>query len=518
MSIARCHSVALQGLDGHVVEVEAHLADGLPGLSIIGLPDASLSEARDRVKAAVQNTGFSWPQKRITLGLSPASLRKGGSGFDLALAAALLAAAEEVPEGSLEGLVLLGELGLDGRVRPVPGVLPAMVAASQRPELQSFVVPAVNLAEARLLSEVTSRGVRSLAELVRLLRGEQLPDPEVEVPTATAVVDSRDFADVLGQPVGRTACEVAAAGGHNLFFTGPPGCGKTLLAERLPGILPALSFEESLEVSQIHSVAGILAPDAPLVTRPPFQAPHHGATAVSVVGGGTGVARPGAASLAHRGVLFLDEAPEFQRAALDGLRQPLESGEICIRRVGGTARYPARFALVLAANPCPCAKPRFSCTCRPSVREGYLAKLSGPLLDRIDLHVALGPITRREMASDRGNGETTQVIAERVAAARVRAAARYAGTPWRTNADVPPSVLVRRWPLGREPLSLLGRAMDEGFLTARGFGRVQRLAWTLADLAGSPAPTLDDAKLALSLRLGDKVVQGFLPGVARLTA
>jgi magnesium chelatase family protein len=517
MAHARCHSVALLGLDGFVVEVEADLAQGLPGLSITGLPDASLNEARDRVKAAVMNSGFAWPSKRITLGLSPASQPKRGSGFDLALAASLLAAAGEVPHEALRGLVLLGELGLDGRVRAVPGVLPSLVAASKR-DFTRAVVPAVNVAEARLLGDVSSRGVRSLRELVALLRGEEVDDEEVVPVRAAEEPDPRDFSDVLGQPVGRTACEVAAAGGHNLLFTGPPGCGKTLLAERLPAILPALTFEESLEVSQIHSVAGTLPADAPLVTRPPFQAPHHGATAASVVGGGSGIAKPGAASLAHRGVLFLDEAPEFQRVVLDALRQPLESGEITIRRVGGTARYPARFALVLAANPCPCAKPRQSCTCRPAVREGYLTKLSGPLLDRIDLHVPLNAITRQEMESDDGHGDTTAALSGRVAAARARASTRYAGTPWRTNADVPPSVLVRTWPLPREPLSLLGLAMDQGLLTARGFGRVQRLAWTLADLADRPAPSNEDAALALSLRLGDKVVQGSLPGVARLVA
>jgi magnesium chelatase family protein len=517
MAVALCHSVALLGLDGFVVEVEAHLASGIPGLSITGLPDASLNEARDRVKAAVLNSGFSWPDKRITLGLSPASQPKRGSGFDLALAAALLAGTGEVPHDALEGLILLGELGLDGRVRAVPGVLPSLVAASKR-DFTRAVVPAVNLAEARLLGDVASRGVRCLRDLVALLRGEEVDDEDVPPVRSADEPDSRDFSDVLGQPVGRTACEVAAAGGHNLLFTGPPGCGKTLLAERLPAILPALTFEESLEVSQIHSVAGTLPADAPLISRPPFQAPHHGATAASVVGGGSGIAKPGAASLAHRGVLFLDEAPEFQRVVLDALRQPLESGEITIRRVGGTARYPARFALVLAANPCPCAKPRFSCTCRPAVRDGYLTKLSGPLLDRIDLHVPLNAITRQEMQADDGHADSTAALAERVAAARARAAARYAGTPWRSNADVPPSVLVRTWPLPREPLGLLGHAMDEGFLTARGFGRVQRLAWTLADLAERPQPSLDDSALALSLRLGDKVVQGFLPGVPRLVA
>jgi magnesium chelatase family protein len=517
MAVSRSHAVALLGLDGFVVEVEAHLASGIPGLSITGLPDASLAEARDRVKAAVMNSGFTWPDKRITLGLSPASQPKRGSGFDLALAAALLTAAGELPGEALDGLVLLGELGLDGRVRGIPGVLPALVAGSKQ-HFTRAVVPAVNLPEARLLGEVTSRGVRSLRELVALLRGEEVDDEDVAPALPVEEPDTRDFSDVLGQPVGRTACEVAAAGGHNLFFSGPPGCGKTLLAERLPAILPSLTFEESLEVSQIHSVAGVLAADAPLISRPPFQAPHHGATAASVVGGGSGIAKPGAASLAHRGILFLDEAPEFQRVVLDALRQPMESGEITIRRVGGTARYPARFSLVLAANPCPCAKPRFSCTCRPAAREGYLTKLSGPLLDRIDLHVPLNAITRQEMESDDGHGESTAVLRERVAAARARAAARYAGTPWRTNADVPPSVLVRSWPLSREPLRVLGLAMDHGFLTARGFGRVQRLAWTLADLAARDTPSQDDAALALSLRLGDKVVQGFLPGVSRLVA
>jgi magnesium chelatase family protein len=517
MPVAHCHAVALLGLDGNVVEVEADLAAGLPGLSITGLPDAALNEARDRVKAAVMNSGIGWPNKRITLGLSPAALPKKGSGFDLALAAALLAAAGEVPREALQGLVLLGELGLDGRVRPVPGVLPAVVAAAKQ-GFARVVVPAVNLAEARLLGEVTSQGVASLSDLVALLKGVELPDPVVPRPSVAGAKDVRDFSDVLGQPVGRTACEVAAAGGHNLLFTGPPGCGKTLLAERLPGILPELSFEESLEVSQIHSVAGLLPADAPLVTRPPFQAPHHGATPASVVGGGSGIAKPGAASLAHRGILFLDEAPEFHRGVLDALRQPLESGEISIRRVGGTARYPARFSLVLAANPCPCAKPRFSCTCRPAVREGYLTKLSGPLLDRIDLQVPLNAITRLDMESEKDVEETSAVLLERVLLARARATTRYAGTAWSTNADVPPSVLVRRWPLDRKPLALLGAAMDHGLLTARGFGRVQRLAWTLADLAGNPSPTTDDASLALSLRLGDKVVQGFLPGVARLSA
>lgn len=507
MAIATSFAVALVGIDGRLVEVQADLASGIPGLSITGLPDTALHEARDRVKAAVVNSGVEWPQKRITLGLSPAALPKRGSGFDLALATALLAASGVVPAAALQRLVLLGELGLDGRTRGVPGVLPAL-AAARAEGWRRFVVPAANLREARILDDVQVVGVTCLRDVIALLRGQEVTEPELPPVPPPDEPDRRDFADVLGQPVGRTACEVAAAGGHNVLMTGPPGCGKTLLAERLPAILPALSTEEALQVTALHSVAGLLAPDAPLLSRPPFQAPHHGATPASVVGGGSGLAKPGAASLAHRGVLFLDEAPEFHRGVLDALRQPLESGEITIRRVGGTARYPARFALVLAANPCPCAKPTSRCTCRPAQRQGYLSKLSGPLLDRVDIHVALNPITRHEVLAERGTEETTAAIAARVLLARERALARYAGTPWRTNGDVPPSELLKHWPLARAPLALLGAAMDKGLLTARGFGRVQRLAWTLADLAGVPSPGKAEAELALSLRLGDRWVPG----------
>ncbi len=501
MALACSFAVALVGVEGHVIEVEADLAQGLPGLAITGLPDASLHEARDRVRAAVVNSGFAWPNKRMTLGLSPAWLPKRGTGFDLALAVALLAAAGVVPPGALKGLLLIGELGLDGRVKPVSGVLPSVLtwsAAGQR----RVVVPAGNLAEARLLPGMEAVGVATLADLVDWLRGRSLPLVEPE-PLSALAPSPGDFAEVAGQVEGRHACEVAAAGGHNLLLKGTPGCGKTLLAERMPGILPPLSLEESLEVTAIHSVAGVLPRDSPLVVAAPFQAPHHGATAAAIVGGGAGIAKPGAASLAHRGVLFLDEAPEFGRTVLDALRQPLESGSITIRRVGGTATYPARFALLLAANPCPCAKDERHCTCTPERRRTYLARLSGPLLDRIDIQVHLPPVTRRDMLAERGVGESTSVIAHRVLQARARMAQRYEGTPWRTNADVPATVLAQQWPLKGPGLSLLGAAMDRGLLTARGFGRVHRLAWTAADLAGAPWPDKDHVNLALGLRIGD---------------
>jgi magnesium chelatase family protein len=498
MPLARALSVALIGLDGHVVEVEADLAQGLPGLTVIGLPDAALAEARDRVRAAIVNSGESWPQKRITLALSPAALPKRGSSFDLAMAAALLAANEAVPGGALAGRVLLGELGLDGRVRPVRGVLPALLTAS-RAGLKRAVVPGANLAEARLLPDLEVTSVATLADLVALLRGQDHATGETPVelvPHAPGL----DMVDVAGQVGGRTAMEVAAAGGHHVFLHGPPGGGKTMLAERLPGLLPDLSVERALEVTAVHSVAGVLPDRQPLVVRPPFQDPHHTATVASVVGGGSGVARPGAASLAHHGVLFLDEAPEFARGVLDALRQPLESGRLSITRVGGTAVYPAQFTLVLAANPCPCARTE-TCSCPADRRRRYQSRLSGPLLDRIDLHVHVPAIKRADLLAENGRGEPSADIATRVIAAREQAAVRLRGTPWETNGQVPPTELRRRWPLPRSVTRSAEDAVDKGLLTARGFGRVIRLAWTLADLSGASRPGSEHVDHALGYRL-----------------
>ena len=502
MALARAYAVALVGVDGHVVEVEADLAQGLPGLTVIGLPDASLAEARDRVRAAVVNSGQSWPQRRITLALSPASLPKRGSSFDLALAAAVLAAAGVLPADALLGRLLVGELGLDGRVRPVPGVLPAVLTAA-RAGIERVVVPLENLAEARLLPGAQARGVGCLRDLVALLTGQAYDEPAPRGPArpADGGPPAPDMADVAGQPVGRTAIEVAAAGGHHALLLGPPGSGKTMLAERMPGLLPELDLDAALEVTAVHSVAGALPTEAPLVTRPPFQDPHHTATTASIVGGGTGIAKPGAASLAHRGVLFLDEAPEFSPRVLDALRQPLESGRLSITRVGGTAVYPAAFTLLLAANYCPCAKPE-DCCCPPETRRRYLNRLSGPLLDRVDMHVEVPRITRAEMLAEDGRGEPSDAIAARVRQAREAAAARLAGTPWRTNGDVPPVELRRRWPLDRRATAPAAEAMDRGALTARGYGRVLRLAWTLADLAGEDRPGAQHVGHALGFRVG----------------
>ena len=514
--------MTLVGVQGHLVDVEADLGQGVPSFSLVGLPDTSLSESRDRVRAAVVNSGQPWPStRRITINLSPASLPKRGSSFDLAIAAAVLAAQSAVPPGVFDRAVLLGELGLDGRARPVRGVLPA-VAAAAAAGVESVVVPAANAAEARLVPGLRVTGVRSLRELVALARSEPLPEEafvdaddddhdDAEArgaagadPDATPVTSGEpDLRDVLGQATARFAMEVAAAGGHHVLMLGPPGAGKTMLAERLPGLLPALDSAAALEVTAVHSVAGTLPPGTPLVTRPPFQAPHHNASVPAIVGGGSSQVRPGAASLAHRGVLFLDEAPEFAPAVLDALRQPLESGEITVSRLVAQVRFPARFQLVLAANPCPCGLAvgkGSDCRCSPMAKLRYLGRLSGPLLDRVDLSLEMLAATRAELREDSALVEDTATVAERVAVARERMAARLAATPWRANAEVPGHVLRRHWPLPWGVVAAAEQELDRGGLTARGVDRVLRVAWTLCDLAGRERPDAGDVHVALQFR------------------
>jgi magnesium chelatase family protein len=509
MALARTYSVALVGVEGHLVEVEADIAHGLPATILVGLPDTALREARDRIRAAIINSGESWPQTKITVGLSPASLPKRGSGFDLAIAIAILAAADAVPLSSPSGKMFLAELGLDGRLRPVPGVLPAVVAAESRAD--TVVVAAENAAEATLVPGVRVVTAGSLAEVAIWLRGGPAPTPpppsaSQRGPAATPpAAQKRDLAEVLGQSEARMAAEVCAAGGHNLSLLGPPGAGKTMLAERLPTILPRLEPAAALEVTSIHSVAGTLPPGAGLLTQPPFCAPHHTASKAAIVGGGSGVIRPGAASLAHRGVLFLDEAPEFSRDVLDALRQPLEAGEVVIARSAMCARFPARFTLVLASNPCPCAKATSGgagCECSPATRRRYLGRLSGPLLDRVDVKVRLQPVNRQEMLYDRKFAETSAVVAERVAAARTRAAHRLRGTPWRINAEISGAELRRSFPPEQGALRSLDRAMELGQVSARGADKIVRVAWSVADLAGKARPGPDEVEFAIGLWLG----------------
>ncbi|MGW1763170.1 YifB family Mg chelatase-like AAA ATPase [Streptomyces sp. NPDC002073] len=525
MGFARACSVALVGVEGVVVEVQADLEPGVAAFTLVGLPDKTLVESRDRVRAAVVNSGAEWPQKKLTVGLSPASVPKSGSGFDLAVAAAVLGAAERIDPREIADLVLIGELGLDGRVRPVRGILPAVLAAAEAGYRQ-VVVPEQSAAEAALVPEVAVLGVRSLRQLIAVLTDGEVPQEEppdrpgrpdamlagLLVPGAGSGsgltgrrTEALDLADVAGQRAARRALEVAAAGGHHLFLSGPPGAGKTMLAERLPGILPPLTRQESLEVTAVHSVAGILPPGEPLVTAAPYCAPHHSATMQSLVGGGNGLPRPGAVSLAHHGILFLDEAPEFSTKALDALRQPLESGQVVIARAAGVVRLPARFLLALAANPCPCGRHTLhgsGCECPPSAIRRYQARLSGPLLDRVDLRVEAEPVTRSDLLGHGGRGESSAAVAARVREARARAAARLDGTPWSINAEVPGHELRTRWRAGPGALAQAERDMERGLLTARGLDRVLRVAWTIADLGGRDRPGPPDVAVALELRTG----------------
>ncbi|RZB15602.1 ATP-binding protein [Streptomyces sp. F001] len=541
MGFARTCSVALVGVEGVVVEVQADLEPGVAAFTLVGLPDKSLTESRDRVRAAVVNSGGEWPQKKLTVGLSPASVPKAGSGFDLAVACAVLGACERIDPRVLADIVMIGELGLDGRVRPVRGTLPAVLAAADA-GYEQVVVPECAAAEASLVPGVSVLGVRSLRQLIAVLADEPVPDEEPAEPgrpdpllaglrvpgtgAATGMHSSgaaqhdqdHDLADVVGQTSARTAVEVAAAGGHHLLLSGPPGAGKTMLAERLPAVLPRLGREEALEVTAVHSVAGLLPPGKPMIDTAPYCAPHHSATMQALVGGGPGMARPGAVSLSHRGVLFLDEAPEFSSHALDALRQPLESGHVVIARSAGVVRFPARFLMVLAANPCPCG--RFSqtdslCECPPSAIRRYQARLSGPLLDRVDLRVEVNRVTRAQLA-DRGvRGESTATVADRVRAARERAAARFAGTPWRTNSEVPGRELRSRWHAATGAMDEAERNLERGALTARGIDRVLRVAWSVADLVGHDRPGATDVALALQLRTG--VPRGVPMAIGALT-
>ena len=531
MGFATARTIALSGATGHLIDVQVDVSPGLVATALVGRPDTSISEARDRCRAAVTNSRFSWPvTRRVTILLSPADLPKRGPHFDLAIALGVLAAAgrssrqgddekEDVPlpptPRMLEGHVFIGELSLDGRLRCVPGVLP-MVMAAKAQGLTRVAVPEPQVDETAMVPGVEVFGLRSLAQAVALLRGEEIPDaPPVEPMASGPLLSWRgeqrivdlDLAEVHGMADARFAMEVAAAGGHHVMLSGPKGAGKTTLAERIPGILPDLCLEESLELTAIHSLAGVLPPGSAMITRPPFFAPHHSASRTSLLGGGTGRVRPGELSRAHLGCLFLDEFPLFHSEIIEALRQPRESGEITIARGEETATYPARTMFVIACNPCPCGEYHPTqrdnrCTCSEVRRRDYRKKISGPIADRIDITRHVEPVRPHELHDPLAAPEPSAVVRARVVAARERQAARYAGTPWRLNADLPGPVLTERFPIDARAQQRLDTELYAGVLTRRGATRVHRLAWTVADLAGAAQPGPAELDTALRLRTG----------------
>ena len=536
MGVAAVQTVALQGAVGHLIDIQVDVSHGIVATTIVGRPDTALNEARDRCRMAVNNSGLSrpgdrdddrveWPAtRRVTILLSPADLPKSGTHFDLGIAVATLAASAVVPPDRLQDTLFIGELTLSGGLRAVPGVLPMVMAAAGR-GIRRVFVPEPQSREARMVTGVDVFGVRSLAQVVALLRDEEVPDaPPVAPMSGSRLLAWRgqgrlaehDLAEVLGMQEAKFALEVAAAGCHHLLLSGPRGSGKTTLAERIPGILPDLTPEESLELTAIHSLAGALEPTDGRLVRPPFFAPHHDASRASLLGGGTGRVRPGEISRAHNGVLFLDEFPLFHTDVIQALRQPLESGEVTIARGEESATFPARGIVVVAANPCPCGDYDVrgfgnGCVCPVPVRKAYQARMGGPIGDRIDITRHVHPVGETVGADPfEARPEPSAAVRARVALARQRQHERYADRSWRLNGQAPGPTLREEWPLEPAAQSELDAEMRKGRLSGRGATRVHRLAWTVADLWDVARPGRDELAVALRLRRGEPLLDATL--------